>query len=277
MKSIRVIYPNLQNAGDLFNETILEMIFNLRPVRSKVYNADLSALGGALSGVQYAQSPSRRATQAALGALYAGKPLHVWGSGFLLPNNPRGFCRRLQIHALRGELSRQKLQTLLNKPVSVPLADPGLLAGLVINKKIEKTAQLGIIPHFSQRGDENFAKLSNKYPQALIIDITAPPLQAIKAIAACETVLSGSLHGLIFAHSLHIPALAVTGQKSLLGGDFKFRDYYSSFGLSCAPWNLSYSLPNINQLTDGYKIQKADVEEKQNLLLSSFPFQSERK
>ncbi|MGI6539151.1 MAG: hypothetical protein ACOX22_12830 [Caldicoprobacterales bacterium] len=94
MKKIRVAFPDLQNAGDIFNVVLLDKLFGIEIIRSKVYNADLTAIGGALSGVQYSKEFARRKMQHMLGKLYSNRTLYVWGSGFLYGDNENSFYRR---------------------------------------------------------------------------------------------------------------------------------------------------------------------------------------
>lgn len=53
MKTIRLSYAPLYNAGDLFNKDLVEKLSGKEVVNSKMYNADMIAIGGALIGAQY--------------------------------------------------------------------------------------------------------------------------------------------------------------------------------------------------------------------------------
>ena len=272
MKKIRVAFPDLQNAGDIFNVVLLDKLFGIEIIRSKVYNADLTAIGGALSGVQYSKEFTRSKMQHMLGKLYSNRTLYVWGSGFLYGDNENSFYRRkISICALRGKLSRSKVSEIMKIDVNVPLADPGLLASKLLSERRQKKYSVGIIPHFSQQQEEIFAKLNRHYQNSTIIDITKPPLEVIDNIASCEYIISSSLHGLVFADSLLIPSLPVVGETPLAGGDFKFCDYYSSFDIEYRPWDIHKTIPSINDIIDQYKIKREDVYLKQKQLVESFP------
>lgn len=71
-----------------------------------------------------------------------------------------------------------------------------------------------------------------------ILDVKCTPKTMANSIAECETVLSSSLHGLIFADSLGIPNKWITFEKNLIGGCFKFDDYYSCFEEENIPWSI---------------------------------------
>src|SRR5690606_8152014 len=52
----------------------------------------------------------------------------------------------------------------------------------------------------------------------------------VSMLRRCTKVVSTGLHGAIFAQALGIPAVAVKVGDKILGGDFKFRDYYNWLG-----------------------------------------------
>jgi hypothetical protein len=59
----------------------------------------------------------------------------------------------------------------------------------------------------------------------------SPPKEVISQIAQCNSILSSSLHGLITADSLRIPNIRIEISTAIRGGDWKFNDYYSAFGI----------------------------------------------
>jgi hypothetical protein len=61
-----------------------------------------------------------------------------------------------------------------------------------------------------------------------VVDVRRGPSAVIKEIAACEHILSTSLHGLIAADSFDIPAAWARREPDLWGGRFKFLDYESA-------------------------------------------------
>lgn len=58
------------------------------------------------------------------------------------------------------------------------------------------------------------------------IDVLDEPAKVIDAIACCEVVISTSLHGIIVAEAYGVPAVWAIAGDRVLGGEFKFRDYY---------------------------------------------------
>jgi hypothetical protein len=78
-----------------------------------------------------------------------------------------------------------------------------------------------------------------------IIDPRRYPGDVIQDIAECEYIASSSLHGLIVADSLGIPCVRILlSEGIILGGDFKFNDYYSSVGIQHEKLFVSEKVPS---------------------------------
>ena len=272
MKEIRLSYAPLQNAGDLFNKDLVEKLSGKTVVNSKMYDADMIAIGGALVGAQYSKELSRRLAQKALSIVYGNKPLYVWGSGFFKDDNDSGLYRKnLKVCALRGQKTQEKLSYITKTKYDVTLADAGLLAHLFVDAEIGKKYEIGLIPHMSQLNDECVKRLLAQ-DNIHLIDIRRTAKEVIDDITQCECILSSSLHGLIFADSLHIPSLHMIGDKELYGGNFKFEDYYSSFGIQDNPYVLdSANFPTTKMIIDRYSVSEEMVEEKKQQLIACFP------
>lgn len=271
MKTINLVYPDFLNAGDVFSPQIVGLLSGLPVARSKAYNADMLALGGALFTIQYSPDFKKRCLQKALRLVYGKKPLYVWGSGFFYHTNTRPFYRdNLIVCALRGQKTRQKLFELTGKWYDVPLADPGLLVDMVGGQNPEKRHEIGLIAHITQQNDPVIKAMAAD-PRFHWIDIRRSPREVADEIASCRCIASSSLHGLIFADALHVPSLHILGEKQTPGGSFKFEDYYSSFGLEDTPWLPQNGLPTAQDILDRYKISPEAVEEKKRQLRESFP------
>jgi hypothetical protein len=271
MNTIRLAYSAHINAGDRLNVELMEIFSGKKVVRSRLYNAEMIAIGGALSGLQYSKSYQRKVFQSAFHLIYDPRPLYVWGSGFLYGDNPNILYRsNLKVCALRGLKTLNLLSSLTGISYDVPLADPGLLVDYILPEKENKKYELGVIPHFSQQTEPNFLKVKEN-PSFHFIDIRKPPAEVIKEISACEYIASSSLHGLIFADSLHIPSLHLLGKTPLPGGNFKYEDYYSSFGIQDSPWMVTKALPTANDIIDRYRIESDVIDNKKKALLKCFP------
>lgn len=142
----------------------------------------------------------------------------VWGSGLL-----RGRAHPLSdadYLAVRGPLTLE-LQD-IRRPVAV--GDPGLLVGRMIRRRRPR-ASLGVVAHHAHRHDQRWHDLVDATPGARFVDVQRPVPSVLADIASCSAVVTSSLHGLVIADSLGIPAVwCVTGEP-LRGGRFKFLDY----------------------------------------------------
>lgn len=122
-----------------------------------------------------------------------------------------------------------------------------------------------------------YQALRQRIENAVVIDFEADPLSVLMRIAECETILSSALHGLIVADSLGIPNMWSTASGRLLGGEYKFHDYYSVFGTAPRPLLLQEPLlPHAEKLPEwiikNYQIERKSVEKIQKDLMDSFPF-----
>lgn len=145
----------------------------------------------------------------------------IWGSGKM----HRGDVTSLPhatILALRGELTRAALG---HPPVA--LGDPGLLLPDLIAPP-GRGRGIAVVPHFSHRDEPWLDHLMNRLgPTARIVDVGQAPRVVARDIAAAAQVMSTSLHGLIVADGLGIPALWALPDPVVSGRDFKFVDHES--------------------------------------------------
>lgn len=209
-------YRDILNFGDLITPLLLQH-FGYTPIFSRPKHADLVATGSILEHL----SPD-----------YSGV---IFGSGFIEATSRSEFPNA-KILAVRGMLTRERLGQRHNKAL---LGDPGLLASCVIPARQSKKYVLGIIPHHADKDAASVANLKSAHPsQMLVIDVQQSPQKVFAAIDSCEHILSSSLHGLIVADSLDI-SNGWVASSNLLGGRFKFDDYYSAIGTHAEPVTLS--------------------------------------
>lgn len=144
-----------------------------------------------------------------------------WGTGIIQDDHQFEFPNA-QICAVRGKLTAKRLG--IKK--DIPLGDPLLLW----QGERRPRYRLGIVPHYVDFSDHELAKIAMKRDDILVIDPLAP--DAPDRIATCEHILSSGLHGLVIADALGIPNQWMTFPESkVVGHGFKFRDYYSAFGI----------------------------------------------
>jgi pyruvyltransferase len=144
----------------------------------------------------------------------------VWGSGL---SRPSRVSHGLDIRAVRGPDTRRCVIEQGHKCPEV-YGDPGLLIPRIWDTSgIEKDVEVGVLPHFT---DADHAKALS--PGAHFIDVLAGVPEVIREVARCKLIYSSSLHGIIAAEALGIPAVWVQYSDRIVGGTFKFKDYYAS-------------------------------------------------
>lgn len=158
----------------------------------------------------------------------------VWGAGIIDENKPLRI-KPHKVHAVRGPLTRKKL---LEEGVECPevYGDPALLIPRYYKPNVKKKYSIGFIPHRSNlEAIQDFTvdgtplTLSN---DVLVIDLSRYDkwTDIIDQICSCKNIISASLHGLIMAEAYKIPNLWIEFGKPLIGGHFKFHDFFLSMG-----------------------------------------------
>lgn len=270
---IRVYYTKLHNMGDQLNELILEKCFGYEVVRCSFLDGELCAIGSCLGMYTLHGTVPMRVRQRINGIQ---KPhVSIWGTGFINYSDSEGrfFKKDMEFCALRGELTRKRVEQMTGKKLDIPTADAGILASEVLEEEPGKCYDIGIIPHLCDLRDPKIEKLLKKYENARFISVKDEPVKVIREIAKCRCILSSSLHGLIVADSLGIPNLHAVFGDRLLGDGYKFDDYYSAYGIEHCPYDLrERDLPEISEIGERYRIRPEAVAEKKRSLREAFPF-----
>ncbi len=209
-----------RNFGDVLNEDIMSYL-GIDYVRSPALFADTVCIGSLLDTLLLREDEKPYMPTA-----------HVFGTGFMHPAKSASetFNRSLEIHALRGELSKRRCEKILGTKLDVPLGDPGLLISRVfpLKKKIVAQYDVGIVLHMSDAkaplDNIGLGNLKVRY-----IDIRQDTKSFVDDIRQCRFILSSAMHGLICADSLGIPNKHIIVSDNVLGGSYKFEDYYSVF------------------------------------------------
>lgn len=189
-----------------------------------------------------AGTPTRSAALAERKLLAIGSIAHasrpgdvVWGSG--VKGTKRRFDPGLSdvdVRAVRGPLSADALRAAgadLSRVTEV--FDPGCLFGRLFAAEIaafdpERNADRGpvrIVPHYR---DDLMLRRIEAALTGSFLSVDCSPLDMICGMLGAEAIISSSLHGIIFAEALGIPAYwlrAVGGEDA-----FKFYDYYYGTG-----------------------------------------------
>lgn len=140
----------------------------------------------------------------------------LWGTGSLSDSMLLKCNVTTQVLALRGPLTAGLIYQQTGNSTDL-YCDPGLLLSHYIHPSIEKTQEVGIIPHYTDRDNIN---------SPYLIDVMSGVDNVISHINMCKYVVSSCLHGIVCAESYGIPAVWVEFSDNVFGGGFKFRDYY---------------------------------------------------
>ena len=179
------------------------------------------------------------------------------------------------------------------------VGDPGLLASRLYPAKGPAFRVCGIIPHHAElaaiKRPEDivamerasgilqdatvgamplFERLAKSIPGAVVLNPESSPETVVGRISECKTLLSSAMHGLIVADSFGIPNMRVVASESLMGGDYKFKDYYSVFSRErYRRIDICGELPNniLDCVAGGYIDPGREVESIANGLFASFP------
>jgi len=182
-------------------------------------------------------APSDRPTAPGTRLLAVGSILHfardhdvVWGSGV---NGKVALSEiqadELDVRAVRGPLTAEVLRA---RGIDVPevFGDPGLLVPdmLGIRRAADPKRELLIVPNLHDWPHWR------RHPS--VINPRAPLATVVSAIADASHVVSSSLHGLVIADALHVPASLLKPSRESL---FKYEDYYEGTGRRLPTLNSS--------------------------------------
>jgi hypothetical protein len=206
------------NFGDEITAPLLERLFDVDALPSRMREAQLIGAGSILDAWFHLRG-HRRFVESL--AFHRSTDLHIWGSGFILPDSEADWPQQLHYHAVRGALTSQRIGR------QVPIGDPGILASLIVEKLPPKQHSVGLVPHYI---DVDRLRATMALPDNwILIDPRNPVDAVLSAIASCELIVSSSLHGLIVADSFGIPCVWARTVEPLYGSSgFKFADYASA-------------------------------------------------
>lgn len=223
---IKIYYqPVANNFGDMLSPRLVTAVTGRACVRAKPQQADLVAVGSLLDKV--VQKRWKR--------LLAGRlaPLAVWGTGFLYPG-PKCCSTLLCFMAVRGEHSRDRF---LGLNGHCALGDPALLTGALFPQAgTSSNRRILLLPSLVDEGNWIEAALANGDLGAEHLSITDDTDMLLQAIANANLVITSAMHAMIVAISYGVPAVWVApDQNRFEGGDTKYHDFYSVFGMQPTP------------------------------------------
>lgn len=199
----------------------------------------------------------------------------VWGSGIVSKEYP---IKKAEFLAVRGPQTRNHL---IGQGYNVPeiYGDPALLLPHYYNPKVEKTYDVGVIPHYS-----DFKKVKTHYQNEssiLLIDLMTNDIEeTTRQILTCKNIVSSSLHGVIVAHAYGISAVWQKFSDDVFGDDIKYQDYFESVGMKHYKPDIVATKMSKELLLQLFKDKEAlpkpeKIEEICTNLMAVCPFKSE--
>jgi pyruvyltransferase len=208
----------INNFGDLLNPWLIEKITGREP-----FNIWRSRF------VEMSQRITGKPDYAVVGSIvqWCGSHTVVWGTG-LMAEDAELWARPLEVRAVRGPLTRERL---LSDGIECPpvYGDPALLWPQLLSPEVPTEYALGLVPHYTDKGHE-LVERAGRSSEVLVIDVERSPEEVLPDMLRCARIASSSLHGLIVADAYGIPSLWVRMRDKVMGGGFKFMDYFASVG-----------------------------------------------
>lgn len=254
-------YAHNGNMGDMLNSYICEKLFHIKVRNSSTNLCECVFIGSIMDDFLGERNFFQK-------HIY---PVKVWGTGFINESENDMFFRRIEVFATRGKKTLERLKKACNvKIYSEILGDPGILSSELL-PRTQKKYDIGIVPHYVDK--ENLPKINLKERSYKIIDVNDDPLECVRNISQCRTILSSSLHGLIIADSFHIPNKRVIISREL--GNYKFEDYYSSYDIENNNPILDLQIIDhniVDLIKREYAIEEKKINDIKKKLFESFPY-----
>ena len=251
LSHVRLGYIQAPNFGDLLSPIIIERLFQARVVASTIATADLLAVGSLMEKL--------RATENDL------RPM-IWGTGFI-EEGGRWDGLDIKPLAVRGELSLERVRHLVSRPVA--LGDPGLLVSRALPQQSTHHGPISIVPHYVDI-DASEVSRATENSEVQVIDVRDDPIDVVSQIANSSIVFSSSLHGLIVADAFRVPNYWTPLSDNVIGGSYKFKDYYSVYDAEPVAIPLHDAIAKVDALRRDWS-PRPRIEELQDGLVASFP------
>jgi hypothetical protein len=219
MKTLKLYYSggkkNNYNFGDSLSPLVVSYLSSRKVIYSDIKNCDCVSIGSIID--KTINNKWKRFLK------FNFNPITILGTGSFGPISIKE-KNKLNVLSLRGPLTRN----LFKNNMDVPLSDPGIIVCNLI-KKTQKKFSWGIIPHISEKKLPILNEMNKSNKNCTIIDpANSNPLETASLIASCEFIISSSLHGIIAADSLNVPYVWMKISDNIIGGNWKFNDYFLS-------------------------------------------------
>lgn len=250
-----VCFADITNMGDQLNKFIIDKMFGLKIVSEGIEKSNFVCIGSSMNNLFVDDTNTNR------GMKYE---LNILGNGFLSDmdlQRKKTIRDKINFIGVRGLKTKEKLEFYFQKRIVCKVGDPGLIICNLISNNTDKLYSIGFIPHWREISLDRIRNIKEEYKNSFIIDVRNPPDLVIEQILQCETIISSSLHGCIVADALGIPNVLVRISELPLGDGFKYKDYYSIYGINIMAYDIRVkSLPSIECIKNDYIISYNDVK-----------------
>lgn len=206
-------FPESRNFGDALNVYLVEFLSGKKVMPARYVNRKEFPVYAVIGSILH----------------WVNEGDIVWGAGLI--SDEVKVPGHLEVKAVRGPLTRSRLQALGMENCPTIYGDPALLMPLIYCPDRPRTYQYGILPHYSDREHPALKDLKHLGSHLLLdIQTGANVLPLIDQLLSCKVIVTSSLHGLILAHTYGIPCVWVGFFGNLFGDTFKFHDYLQSVG-----------------------------------------------
>ena len=202
------------NLGDVFGYKLMEYLckplnikVNRLGIGDKIVNNTFSLVGS----ICHLCNQKAKITK---------KKIIILGCGIIKKDGTKWNNKYIEWKGIRGPSSLK----LINKNCPV-ISDPGLLISKIFPIKRKPTKKIGYIIHSVDR--KAFFELFPEKKQYLI-DNYSTYEEFTNQLSEYDSVISSSLHGIIFCHAYSIPVASIKVTDRIQGGNFKYIDYYHS-------------------------------------------------
>ena len=233
-------YLGGENFGDAVNDIFWEKILDTKIVINKLDKPHYVTTGSIMTLVNN--------NSIVLGTGFISAKSNLGGNNFR-NNDNKIINHPKQIISVRGPKTRRKL---LDFGIACPEAygDPLIIFPVIYNKsKIINEDIVGIIPHYVDKSSNNMKILqsslvNNGYKVNTIdIEVNRDYKSFIDNINNCKYVISSSLHGIIMGLIYKKKTIYINFSDNVVGGDFKFDDFFESLDISYTRINdYSYNI-----------------------------------
>lgn len=158
----------------------------------------------------------------------------VWGTGIMRPDAKYTKAAGARFLAVRGKHTRQHLISKGVKNVPEVYGDPALLLPLIYNPKWDfgHNVKVAYMPHYIEK-DEFKRQHGKLKPGEWFIDAeTTDWKKVVRQIKQADLLVTSSLHGIILADAYGVPVEWTGYSDKIIGGKWKFFDYFSVTGRS---------------------------------------------